>query len=553
MNKFIDKLKEIMRDQKVDLYLLPTQDEFLGEYVSDHGKRLEYLTNFTGSNGMAIFNTKGQDYFYTDGRYMLQASKQLDPGFKIVDMREEPLSQKLKSLTAEGLTLGIDPKLHNISQIEVISKVVPQDRRVFIESNIVDDIWKNKPKAFYSDIGMHPLKFAGESHGNKKAKILEKLREGGVDAVIVMNPHSVCWLLNIRGRDLDYTPLLLARAILHKSGDIDLFCNNSADEEVIKYFADNNISLNPSEKFESKIENLKSHKVSISKSSPYWLKMKLPNALIEVDYCEYPKAIKNKVELEGAKIAHERDGKAVTKLIEWVQNSVSKGEDITEYDVLKKSVEFRAEQKNFACPSFPTIAGFRENGAIIHYKPDESSKKISGNGLLLIDGGGQYLEGTTDITRTISIGKPTKEQIHDFTLVLKGYIAVASAKFKPGTTGEYLDKLARQYLKEDGKDYAHGTGHGVGSFLSVHEGPHSISHVSKVPFAPGMIVSIEPGYYKEGEYGIRIESLAFVKENGSILEFEILTQCEISEDLINFTLLSEDEKNYLNSYKTTKK
>jgi Xaa-Pro aminopeptidase len=388
MNKNIDSLKERMRDRNIDLYLLPTQDEFLGEYVSDHGKRLEYMTNFTGSNGIAIFNTKGQDYFYTDGRYILQASKQLDHRFKVIDMREDPLGQKLRSLTAEGLTLGIDPKLHNISAIESISKLISHDSIIFIDSNIVDDIWKNRPKAFYSDIELHPLEFAGESHANKKSKILEKVMESGVDAVIIMNPHSVCWLLNIRGRDVDYTPLLFARAILHKNGDVDLFCDNSAGEEVIRYFDENKISLNPSEKFESRTEHLKFDKVSISKSAPYWLKIKLPDAMIEEDYCEYPKAIKNKVELEGAKIAHERDGKAVTKLIEWVQNSVAKGEDITEHDVLKKSVEFRAEQKNFACPSFPTIAGFRENGAIIHYKPDENSKKISENGLLLIDSGG---------------------------------------------------------------------------------------------------------------------------------------------------------------------
>lgn len=549
MSKVIERLKRGMNEQNIDLYLLPTQDEFLGEYVPDHGKRLEYMTNFTGSNGMAIFNTKGQDYFYTDGRYLLQAAKQLDSGFEVLDMRAEPLGKKLQSLTSEGLIVGIDPKLHNISQIDAISKIVPPDKMVFVDSNIVDEVWEDRPKASYSNIDLHPLKFAGESHSDKKAKILKKLQENEVDAVIITNPHSVCWLLNIRGRDLDYTPLLLARAVLYSSGEVKIFCDNGADEEVLKYFDNNNISIHSSEKFEKEIEGLSSKRVSISKAAPYWLKMKLPEAVIEEDYCEYPKAIKNKVELEGAKIAHERDGKAVSKLIDWIQDAVSKGKKITEYDVLKKSVEFRSEQKNFVCPSFPTIAGFKENGAIIHYKPDEDSKEISGDGILLIDSGGQYLEGTTDITRTISIGNPTQEQIHDFTLVLKGYIAVATAKFKPGTTGADLDKLARQYLKEEGKDYAHGTGHGVGSFLSVHEGPHSISHVSKVPLMPGMIVSIEPGYYKEGEYGIRIESLAFVKEKGEILEFEVLTICQIDENLVDCSLLSNEEKNYLNSYK----
>ena len=541
-----------MKEQNIDLYLLPTQDEFLGEYVSDNGKRLEYMTNFTGSNGIALFNANGQDYFYTDGRYILQANKQLESNFQVLDMREEPLSKKLKAFSEEGLTIGIDPKLHKILQIEALLKVVPRDSMVFLEKNLVDDLWDNRPQASYSGIELHPIEFAGETHVDKKSKILENLKRNATDAVIITNPHSICWLLNIRGRDLKYTPLLLARAILYSNGKIDLFCDNEASGEVSEYFVDNNIAPNSSELFENQLESLRGDKVSISKFAPYWLKMKLPEAIIEDDYCEYPKAIKNKTEIEGAKIAHERDGVAVTKLIEWVQESVSQGKDITEYDVLKKSVEFRAEQKDFVCPSFPTIAGFKENGAIIHYKPEKDSKKITGDGLLLIDSGGQYFEGTTDITRTIAIGKPTKEQIHDFTLVLRGYIAVASARFKIGTTGADLDILARKYLNAENKDYAHGTGHGVGSFLSVHEGPQSISHISKVPLVPGMVVSIEPGYYKEGSHGIRIESLAFVREyEYDALGFEILTRVSISENLIDFDILTSEEEKFIKSYNSS--
>lgn len=548
----MESLKNKMREQDIDLYLLPTQDEFLGEYVSDNGKRLEYMTNFTGSNGIALFNAKGQDYFYTDGRYILQANKQLDSSFKVLDMSEEPLGKKLKAFSEEGFTIGIDPKLHKIIQIEALLKVVPRDKVVFLERNLVDDLWDNRPQSSYSCIELHPLEFAGESHEDKKSKILEKVKKKGIDAVIITNPHSICWLLNIRGRDLEYTPLLLVRAILHSNGKIDLFCDNSASGEASEYFVDNNIILSSSELFESQLDSLQGNKVSISKSAAYWLRMKLPEAIIEDDYCEYPKAIKNEAEIKGAKIAHERDGIAVTKLIQWVQESVSQGKEITEYDVLNKSVEFRSEQKNFVCPSFPTIAGFKENGAIIHYKPEKDSKKITGDGLLLIDSGGQYFEGTTDITRTISIGKPTKEQVNDFTLVLRGYIAVASAKFKRGTTGADLDILARQYLREEGKDYAHGTGHGVGSFLSVHEGPQSISHISKVPLVPGMIVSIEPGYYKEGAHGIRIESLAFVKECGhDAFEFETLTKAPISESLIDFDILTAEEIEFIKSYNSS--
>jgi len=551
MNKKITELKSLFEKFDIDFYLVPSQDEFLGEYTTEHTNRLKYITGFSGSNGLAIFSKTEEDYFYTDGRYLIQAKNQLQKGFEILDMVVTPMKDKLAEICKSGAKIGIDARMHNAMQIENLLKVIPEEQIICLKDNLVDLVWEARPKRKISDITLHPLKYSGEKTLSKKNRVLFLMQESGIDFAIITDPHSVCWLLNIRGNDLEYTPLVLARVILHKNGEIALFCPNPYSEDVKKYFEANKISVFGEDEFESACSELDGKKVFITNKASYFIKKQLSNAVMGQDYCDMLKACKNKTEIQGAIDAHIEDAKAVSEVIEWIYKSLEGKKKITELDVSNKVLELRKKGKDFVSPSFPTIAGFKEHGAIIHYIPSkETNKEISDNGILLIDSGGQYYGGTTDITRTIAIGEPSKDQIHDFTLVLKGFIGVASRKFDCGTTGANLDVFARKALIEEGKDYSHGTGHGVGSFLSVHEGPHSISKYSTIALSPGMIVSIEPGFYKEGEYGIRIENLAFVKESTEKgkLEFQMLTLVPIQEKLVDFDMLTDEEKEWLKEY-----
>ena len=544
------KLKELFSEFGIDAYIVPSQDEFLGEYTTEHTNRLEYITGFSGSNGVAVFNLTGKDCFFTDGRYLIQAENQLQGDFEIIDMTKDPTKDRITSWCNSGMKIGIDPKLHSVVQITAWLEHIPQNNLVIIDQNLVDLVWENRPIKIYSDINLHPLKYSGEDVSSKKNKILAMMKESSVEAFVITDPHSVCWLLNIRGRDLLHTPLVLSRAILYEDGSLELFCSNPCSDQVRKCFKKNNITLLKEDHFEIKLADLKEAKVRITSKASYWLKMNLPNAMCDADYCESLQSYKNNVEIQGAIAAHIKDGRAVSKLIAWVKEGHRAGRKMTELDVSAKALEFRSEEEGFVCPSFSTIAGFKGNGAIIHYKPsEETSIEISGNGVLLIDSGGQYFDGTTDITRTIAIGTPTQEQKHDFTLVLKGAIRLMSVRISPDTAGKDLDILARQDLKAEGKDYAHGTGHGVGSFLSVHEWPRAVFSSPSGIFKPGMIFSIEPGFYKENEYGIRIENLVLVQEDPTgMLEFKVLTVVPIDEELVDFGMLTETEKAWVKQY-----
>ncbi len=577
MNKKIELLKEEMDKCGIDYYIVSSRDEFQGEYVPEYNNRLKYLTGFTGSNGTAIISKKGKNYFLTDGRYLLQAKQQLEDDF-IIEQNQVDRLGFIANLTQQNKKVGLDPKILTImeySRMVMVYNAIAENF-TFFDKNLVDQIWDNKKTKQESEIFIHNIKYSGKSAKDKISDVVSFLKKekagsyinnrsqsyfknfplnahdyytGSGKAVILTDPHSICWLLNIRGKDLQYTPIVLCYGIIHDDGRVFLFLSDKPDIEIEKYLNENNIEIFDIKNFQSQLQKLLGP-VFINHKTSVWVANNIKESLVVEDPCVLPKAIKNDTEIKGAINAHIKDGVALQEFFIWLEKNLEK-EKITELSIERKLYEFRKQQKNFFSSSFPAIVGFQSNGAIIHYKATkESNQKIKGRGLLLIDSGGQYFEGTTDVTRTIAIGKPTEEEIHNFTLVLKGHIKVASSVFPEGTTGADLDVFAREDLKKENKDFAHGTGHGVGSFLSVHEGPQSISLLSRTQLLPGMIISIEPGFYKEGEYGIRIENLAYIQnaQKKGYLEFVILTKVPISENLIDFSLLSDREIKWLKEY-----
>lgn len=546
----IKKLQQLLRENKIDSYLIPVNDEFHSSF--NHSNRLQYITNFSGSAGVAIITTKLKHYFFTDGRYTEQATHELDKNFTIIDRTKFPLEKWLVDFMNKGNSLGFDYTLHSTKQIQYLQKHLTNKHNLLpIKKNLVDTVRPNHELEQPNTISLHDLKYAGQTTNAKKKFLCKHLKENELDALILTDTTSICWLLNIRSLDIPFTPCMNAYLIIHVSGKLELFTDASANHSTQNYLTKNNIAISSIASFKKALNLLKNKSVQISDQSPFFIAHNLKHPIIAEDPCSLLKACKNNTELQGAISAGIKDSKALINFFNWLQKEHSK-KTLTELDISDALITFRKKQINFISPSFPSIVGFNENSALIHYLPKKSSnKKIKGNGILLIDSGGQYLEGTTDTTRTIAIGKPTLEQIHNFTLVLKGHINLTTAIFPEGTCGSQLDALARMYLWHEGKDYAHGTGHGVGSFLKVHEGPQGISQrYATTPLKEGMIVSIEPGFYKSKSYGIRIENLVYIKKSKftSYLAFEVLTYVPIDEKLVNFKLLTKKEADWLKNY-----
>lgn len=536
----ISKLRKFFQEHNIDAYLVPSSDEFQNEYVPKHKSRLKCLTGFTGSNGLALI-TRDKKIFFTDGRYLLQAKNELDADFEVIEYTQSNLK---KVLNDNPLIIGFDPKLHTINQVERFSSLSTKCKFVAIEKNLVDLVSNadvDSPKAT-SNIFIHNIKYTGQDTEYKR----KYLKQDNVDALIITAPDSICWLLNLRGNAVEFTPFFLGFLIAYKDGNIDLFLEYIPGQEIITYLKKYLVKVKPISDVPVELKKLANLKVQTSPSSPYWFKQLVPHVSLAADPCQLPKAIKNTEEINCAIEAHLCDGAALTEFLCWLEQS----DNETELSVSEKLLEYRKQQLDFVYPSFTTIAGFAENGAIIHYQPTpKTNKTIAGNNLLLLDSGGQYYGGTTDVTRVIAIGEPTAEQIHNFTLVLKGHIVLSSAKFVIGTNGAQLDVLARLPLWKESKDYAHGTGHGVGSFLSVHEGPQRISKFGEADLQEGMIVSIEPGYYKENAYGIRIENLVLVKKSSpGFLCFTPLTKVFLEPKLIDFENLTIPERQWLKDY-----
>ena len=540
MNKKIKILKSKFKKYNIDGYVVPKNDDYFTEYSKIN--RLKFISNFSGSAGIAVI-LKKKNYLFTDGRYTIQSQIESGKDFKIIDY------QKIINCSIfKNQTLGIDPKLFTYNQIEKFFK--KNNKIKFIQKNLIDEIKVQKINDNFPFFTLDK-KIVGESYHSKINKISKFLKKNKSDYLFVSAPENVAWILNIRGKDSPNSPMPNSRLIISKTKKIYLVCKTQKTYSLIKkkiIKVDNIISVDD---FQNKINKLKGNNFIIDDKSCsiYFeniIKSKF-NILKREDPTYSLKAIKNKTEIKNMKNAHIIDGVALTKFIYWIKNVRKK--KINEFQAQRKLESFRKLNKNYLYPSFDTIAGAGKNGAIVHYRAKtKGSKIINKKDIFLCDSGGQYKYGTTDVTRTICFTKP-KQFIKDiFTKVLKGHIAVANTNLNKENTGKKIDIKARKFLKRSNLDYSHGTGHGVGFFLNVHEGPQSISKFNNVKIKEGMILSNEPGYYKKNNFGIRIENLIFVKKKRNNLYFENLTVAPIDNDLINYKLLTSSEKNYLFKY-----
>jgi len=557
MTDNLTRLRKTLAEERLGGFILPVNDEFMGEYVPDAAKRLTWLTGFTGSAGMAVVLAE-KAAFFTDGRYTLQAKAEVAPGFELYNSSEVTPESWIHEHTLNGAFLGYDPMLHTLASIRRYEQATRFVTWKPVQPNPIDALWENRPAAPATPVRIQPERYAGERSVEKRRRIGRMVEAKGCEAVILTAPDSICWLLNIRGNDVPFTPFVLCYAILLKDGTMGVYLDEArVSPEVKAHLGD--VRIHP---LKMLAENLKRTGGSFilydPATSPAWFYQRMFEVAARVveasDPCLLPKACKNEAELAGMKAAHLRDGLAVTKFLCWLDGALAGKQKLSEMDVAARLEAFRKESPLYLEPSFTTISGSGPNGAIVHYRVTEATNRpLDSNSLLLLDSGGQYADGTTDITRTVALGKPCAEMKERFTLVLKGHIALAGAVFPKGTSGAQLDALARRYLWQAGLDYDHGTGHGVGSYLSVHEGPQGISkRANGVALAPGMILSNEPGYYKAGEYGIRIENLVVVKEveAGGVkcLGFETITLAPIDLRVVNSALLNKQEKEWLVAY-----
>ena len=548
----LQKLRKLMQTRNIDVCLINQTDEFQNEFLPTYSQRLQWLTNFSGSAGEAII-TMSKAYLFVDGRYTLQAKNEVNKNiYKVYNYTEKTPTEILKSFKFKKINFGMDGNIISVKKFNNLTSEIGKNVSIkLLKENLVDLIWHDRPKIKKSIIWHHHYKFHGTKVSDKIKSVTKIIKKQQAQYLFVSSNESICWLLNLRSNDLPYTPIFMSRLIISASGECFLFANikssikfskqikiHQIEPKFLTSFLSNTVS---SQKIIADPRTLPSNIYQSLK------KLKSKIKLID-DSIEILKSQKNNTEIKGVRSAHLRDGVALTKAIFWIKESVMK-KGLTELQAVKRIDTNRSKNKHFHSLSFPTIAGSGPNGAIVHYHANKKTNRIiKDTDLFLIDSGGQYLDGTTDVTRTISFNKVSKEQKKMNTLVLKGHIAVATSKFSKSETGKNLNVNARKYLKEHNCNFDHGTGHGVGYFLNVHEGPQSISSVSKVKFLPGMIISNEPGYYKANAYGIRIENLITVRKLGNKYEFENLTLAPIDKKLIEVSLLTTNEISWLNTY-----
>tara|TARA_Y100000768_G_scaffold365173_1_gene326204 strand:+ start:1242 stop:2960 length:1719 start_codon:yes stop_codon:yes gene_type:complete len=545
----IEKLKKIFERERIDGYIIPKNDEFFSEYIPNHNERLNFITNFSGSYGFALV-LKNKNYLFVDGRYTLQAKNQSGKFFKIITI---PDKMPIEILKEKKLSIGFDPKLFTKKFLSLFfgkskCKYKP------IAKNLVDQIWKREIKKNKGKFFKLPDMSVSEKCHSKINKISNFLKKKKSDFLFITASENNAWLLNIRGSDAKYTPIPYSYVLINKDKNIKIFCDLEKISSSLKKCFRNVEFINI--KFCAKVlSDIRKKKFIIDKNScSYFFENIIHQNNIILNFNDpiyFFKAIKGKREIENIKKAHIYDGVALTKYLFWLKKNFYK-KSITEISASQKLLKFRKKNKKFKFLSFPTISGTGPNGAIIHYKATKkTNRKLKKGDIYLVDSGGQYEFGTTDVTRTISLNNTNKRIKDIFTRVLKGHIAVANYKLKKNTSGSLIDVKARKYLKQIGLNYAHGTGHGVGYFLNVHEGPHAISKRNKINFKEGMIVSNEPGYYEKNKFGIRIENLIYVKGSRKKMNFENLTMAPIDKNLIIHESLNKNEKQWLNDYHKT--
>lgn len=562
--KHIALLRAELKQRKLKGFLVPRSDEHQSEYVPASAERLLWLTGFSGSAGLAIV-LEAKAALFIDGRYTLQARDQVDT--KTIEPLQTPETKPsgwLKKHVKKGDRIGYDPMLHTVDAIGRLEKTLESKGAslVALETNPLDQVWKDQPDPPLAAVSPHSITFAGVPAARKIKALQKTLKDADCDAAILTLPESIAWMLNIRGHDVPHTPLPLSFAILTATGKPQLFIAPEKIGDNVRGVITEVAEIRAQSELKAALQALGKRKARVRidpNSAARWFSDVLAEAGANIqsaaDPCLLPKALKNKTEIAGARTAHARDGVAVCRFLAWLDEQAPSGK-IDEIKAAQKLEALRAESGELKDLSFDTISGAGPNGAIVHYRVNRASnRKLKRGELYLVDSGAQYLDGTTDITRTLAIGKPTKEMKRHFTLVLKGHIAIATARFPKGTRGQDLDPLARAPLWQAGLDFDHGTGHGVGSYLSVHEGPQRISRLGGAELEPGMICSNEPGFYREGKYGIRIENLVLVTPAAKIsggerpmMGFETLTLAPIDRQLIEPELLSEAERAWLNAY-----
>ncbi len=542
----IKKLKKTFKNEKINGYIVPKNDEFFGEYIPDYNDRLNFISKFSGTYGFALI-LEDKNYLFVDGRYTLQASRQSGKFFKIITIPGKTPNDILKG---KKISIGFDPKL--ITK-KFLSIFFGRNKCKFkpITNNLIDEIWKRKVIKNKSKFFRLPNTSVSEGYKSKINKISKYLKNKKAEFLFITASENNAWLLNIRGRDTKYSPIPSSYILIDKYKNIKVFCDLKKISLAFKKFF-NKIKFLDIKNCSKILLEIKKQKFIIDYNSCSYFfenKIRKNNKVLNFhDPIYFLKAIKGRQEIENIKKAHIYDGVALTKYLFWLKKNFYK-KKITEISASQKLFKFRKKNKKFKFLSFPTISGTGPNGAIIHYKATkETNRKLKKGDIYLVDSGGQYEFGTTDVTRTISLENSNKRIKDIFTRVLKGHIAVANYKLKSNTSGAIIDNSARKYLKQIGLNYAHGTGHGVGYYLNVHEGPQAISKKNNINFQKGMIVSNEPGYYEKNKFGIRIENLIYVRKNKNKMSFENLTMAPIEKDLIIQDNLNKKEKEWLNNY-----
>lgn len=562
-NHKLSSLRKLMLEKGIDAYIIPSFDAHQSEYVPEHWKSRAWVSGFTGSAGTVVV-TMNESGLWTDGRYFIQAEEQLKGSeIKLFKMREPnvpTVTEWIENNLECGKTVGFDGKVFSCKEVEEMKDSFDKKGiRINSEYDLIMDIWEDRPDLPLEKVFIHEVKYTGMTTKEKIEVVRSKMKEKGVDQYILSSLDDIAWLFNIRGRDVSNNPVTISYALISLE-DAYIFINNKkVTSEVKKFLNQNGVEIKEYLDIEESLKSIdKTSKIYYDPSkTSIWIYNSIPSSCEKLegkDIVMLLKATKNDVEIENLKKCHIKDSVAMVKFLYWLDNNVGK-ENITEISASEKLETFRKERENFIEPSFDTIAGYKDHAAMMHYKATEQSQyELKSEGMLLVDSGGQYLDGTTDITRTIVLGNITEEEKRDFTLVLKGHIALNRTKFLYGVTGTNLDVIARLPLWEHGIDYKCGTGHGVGYLLSVHEAPQRFAmYYNDTVLESGMVITNEPGVYKEGKYGIRTENTLLVVEDeetdsGQFMKFEVISFCPIDLRGIDINLLTNEEKEWLNRY-----